>query len=96
MTFSTAVGVGADGDVRRLSLQVIAQTDDPLIAESFVDVAVASGRAAALCSEIAGRVSAWAATVEVVRERHDVVAAVSGEDSLLERTVHAACAVPSP
>jgi hypothetical protein len=95
-TLSTAVGVDAEGTARRLSLQVIAQTDDPLIAESSVDVAISSGRAAALCAEISGRAPAWASTIEVVAERHDLVAAASGEDSLLERTVHATCAVPPP
>jgi len=34
-------------------------------------------------------------TIEVATERHDVVAQVEGESSLLERTVHASCEVPS-
>ncbi len=33
--------------------------------------------------------------IEVATERHDVVARVEGGESLLERTVHASCEVPS-
>jgi hypothetical protein len=34
-------------------------------------------------------------SIEIVTERHDVVAQVEGSPSLLERTVHASCAVPT-
>ena len=95
-TLSTAVGVETGGAVRRLSLGAIARTDDPLIAESLVDRAIAADRGAALCAEIAGRVrDASIDTIEVVEERHDIVDRAAGRDSLLERTVHTRCEVGS-
>jgi hypothetical protein len=51
----TAVGVRPDGTWSRLSLPLIADTDDPLIAEDRVADAVNSGRAEALCTAIAAR-----------------------------------------
>jgi hypothetical protein len=51
--------------------------------------------------EIAVRAAEWVglppdtATIDVVTERHDVVAQVEGASSLLDRTVHASCAVSS-
>ena len=68
---------------RRLSMDVIARTDDPLIAASRVADAVAAGRADELCAEIAGRAPSDVVAVIVVRERHDVVDGARGEDSLL-------------
>ena len=44
VSISTAVGLDGTGGRRRLSLQAIAETDDPLIAESAVDDAVRRGR----------------------------------------------------
>ena len=94
-TFVTAQGQRADGSARRLSIDVIARTDDPLIAASRVADAVASGRADELCAEIAGRVSSDVVAVVVVRERHDVVDGARGEDSLLSREQLSRCAVGS-
>jgi hypothetical protein len=93
---ATAVGFDATGIELRLSMATIAETDDPLIAESRVDRAIAAGRAGELCAEIAARAHGrGVVTVEVVEERHDVVARTEGRASLLERTVHARCAAPS-
>ena len=93
-TLSTAVGVESGGDVRRLSLGTIARTDDPLIAESLVDRAIAADGGAALCIEIAGRVRDESIdAIEVVAERHDIVDRAAGRDSLVDRTVHARCDV---
>ena len=94
-TFVTARGVSADGSARRLSIDVIARTDDPLIAASRVDDAVAAGRADELCAEIAARASSDLVAVVVVRERHDVVDGARGEDSLLESEQLARCKVSS-
>ena len=93
VTLSTAIGIDGAGADRRLSLDVIGRTDDPLIAESAVDQAIAEGRADVLCADIAGRAPDGVVTIEVVEERHDAVARVRRETSLLERTVHARCAV---
>jgi len=93
VSISTAVGVDASGARRRLSLRAIADTDDPLIAESAVDDAVRRGEAGALCAEIAARVPDDLERVEVVAERHDVVARAAGRPSLLDRSVRASCGV---
>ena len=94
-TFVTAHGERADGSAHRLSINVIARTDDPLIAASRVADAVAAGRADELCAEIAARAPSDVVAVVVVRERHDVVDGARGEDSLLQREQLARCAVPS-
>jgi len=90
-TFVTARGERADGSVRRLSMEVIARTDDPLIASSRVADAVAGGRAGELCAEIAARSPQDVVAVVVVRERHDVVDAARGDESLLSREELARC-----
>jgi molybdate-binding protein len=74
-------------------LSTIAGTDDPLIAESSVAEAIASGRADALCVQIARRASGVLVRIEVVEERHDVVARAKHESSLVDRQVKAACEV---
>lgn len=94
-TFVTAHGQRADGSARRLSIDVIARTDDPLIAASRVGDAVAAGRADQLCAEIAARAPSDLVAIVVVRERHDVVDGARGEDSLLNREQLARCEVPS-
>jgi hypothetical protein len=91
VSISTAVGVDGAGGRRRLSLRTIAETDDPLIAESAVDDAIRRGEAHALCAEIAARVPDGIERVEVVAERHDVVARAAGRPSLLDRSVLAVC-----
>lgn len=93
VTLSTAVWIDSGGAARRLSLQVIARTDDPLIAESLVDEAIARGRADELCAEIAARAPVDAVAIEVVEERHYIVARTIDAESLLARTVHARCEV---
>ena len=94
-TFVTAYGERADGSAHRLSIDVIARTDDPLIAASRVADAVAAGRADELCAEIAARAPSDVVAVVVVRERHDVVDGARGEDSLLQREQLARCTVSS-
>jgi hypothetical protein len=94
-TLATAVGIDAAGAEHRLSLATIAATDDPLIAESFVMAMIGAGRAEGLCAEIAGRARRPLVRIEVVEERHDVVARARHESSLLDRRVHAVCEVRS-
>jgi hypothetical protein len=92
ITLSTAVGVVSDGRVVRLSPELIARSDDPLIAESLVGNAITAGRSDALCAEIAARVPTDVVAVEVVQERHDVARRGLG-DTLLGRVPHARCEV---
>ena len=76
----------------RLSLGVIGASSDPLIVAGELRTAIRNGRAVERCEEIAARVDDPSIeAVAVVMERHDVVAQVEGEPSLLERTVHATC-----
>lgn len=93
--FATAVGYDASERQRRLSLGAIARTDDALIAQSAVRNAIAAGRAEDYCREIAGRVGRDVVRVEVVEERHDVIAWADRRPSLAERAVRATCEVAS-
>jgi hypothetical protein len=96
VSLATAAGIDATGERTRLSLRAIARTDDPLIGQATVERAIDGGSAStlALCREVAGRVPDGVVRVEVVTERHDVVALAAGRDSLVDRTVHATCEVP--
>lgn len=99
VTFATAQAIDGDGDVSTLTLGVIGDSDDPLIVAGELRDAIRDDRADQRCAEIAQRAQRWdglpadATSIEVVTERHDVVARVKGGDSLLERTVHASCEV---
>ena len=101
VTFATAQAVDASGMATALTLAVIGDSDDPLIVAGELRDAIRDGRAQQRCLEIALRAATWddlppdTATIEVVTERHDVVAQVEGASSLLDRTVHASCAVSS-
>jgi hypothetical protein len=93
-TLATAVGVDAAGGVHRLSLATIAATNDPLIAESSLYEAIRTGRAGAVCVQIARRAGGFLVRIEVVEERHDLVARAKHKGSLLERRLDASCEVP--
>jgi hypothetical protein len=102
VTFATVQAVDADGTTSSLSLGIVGDSDDPLIVAGELRAAISDGRADQRCEDIAARVAGWGGLppggdirIEVVTERHDVVAHVEGEPSLLERTVHASCGVPS-
>ena len=96
--FSTVVGVDADGTRIPLSLRVIAGTDDALVAQAEVERRIGAAESAALCHDVAERLAEQASDrverVEVVTERHDLVALVSGDESLLDRDLHATCGPP--
>jgi hypothetical protein len=101
VAFATAQAVDSSGMVTALTLAVIGDSDDPLIVAGELRDAIRDGRAQQRCLEIALRAAEWdglppdTATIDVVTERHDVVAQVEGASSLLDRTVHASCAVSS-
>jgi hypothetical protein len=101
VTIPTAVGVDQRGAEHRLTLQVIGASDDPLIVAGELRTAIRQNRADERCQAIAERASSSLGEldlvrIEVVMERHDVVAQVAGEPSLLERTVHAECSPGAP
>ena len=101
VTFATAQAVDANGVTSTLTLGVIGDSDDPLIVAGELRDAIRDGRAHERCEEISGRAAAWgglpadSTSIEVVTERHDVVVQVEGGQSLIARTVHASCEVPS-
>ncbi len=101
VTFATAQVVDANGVTSTLTLRVIGDSDDPLIVAGELRDAIRDDRAGQRCEEIAQRAAEWmglpteSMSIEVVTERHDVVVQVEGGDSLIDRTVHASCEVPS-
>jgi hypothetical protein len=92
---STAVGITADGQVRRLSPELISGGYEPVRAYVTVEASIAQGDTADLCREIAERTVKSRAddviAIEVVTEVHDVVAWFEGEKDPLQRIVHARC-----
>ena len=101
VTFATAQAVDGAGGITTLTLSVIGDSDDPLIVAGELRDAIRDDRAQQRCDEIARRAAAWQGLpdgverIDVVTERHDVVAQVEGAPSLLDRTVHASCVVPA-
>jgi hypothetical protein len=91
----TAVAVGADGGVIRLTPAEIGGTAVVNQAASVVTTAIVGSRAAELCATIAGRLAGESApvTVEVVTERYDAVRWFDGDRTPVERVVHARCPV---
>jgi hypothetical protein len=96
-SFDTAVGVDEQGRLSRLSPEEIAGGYEPMLAAETVSKAVRNGTADGLCSEIAARTrDDDVVRIEVVTETYDTVRWFDGEESPLDRTVHAACEVPTP
>jgi hypothetical protein len=91
----TAVGVTADGTVRRLSPELISGGYEPIRAFATVDASIAKGDTDALCGEIAERTAAQRTSdvvaIEVVTEVHDVVSWFDGQKEPSQRIVHARC-----
>ncbi len=94
-SYVTALGVTDTGANRTLSTSTIAETMDWLIAQSFLNDAVARGEGAQVCQQIADRAPVDLSAIEIATERHDTVARLRGEESLLQRKVHARCEVRS-
>ena len=88
---STAVGTDHRGAIRRLSMDHIARSRDPLVTEALVDTAIRNADADELCREIASRVGDDISEISVVEERHDLERYASGDPSLIHRQVQARC-----
>lgn len=89
---------GGTGGQRRLSMALVAETDDPLIAESRLEQAIRSGRAMELCEEIAARVAVdpdlrRINLVEVLTEHLDLIGFVADDAAPVGTQVHARCGV---
>ena len=97
-TLVSAVGLTESGDIIRLSLSLVASTDDPLVAESFIERALRDGHVEETCRDIANRVAdaaehANAVDIAIVSERVDLVDFVES-GTVRDRTIHLACPVP--
>lgn len=79
-SFITAVGLLDDGSEARLTMQTIAETDDPLIAERRTRTAAANDPDQ-LCQSIAARVESPVTTVEVRTEIYGLNAAIEVRDT---------------
>ena len=93
----TAVGVTADGTIRRLSPELISGGYEPIRAFATVEASIDNGDTDVLCTEIAERTAAQRSTdvvvIEVVTEVHDVIAWFDGQKEPQQRIVHARCAL---
>ena len=67
--FVTARGIDIHGDLVELSINEIAQTDDPLVAEVVLRDAEQLDALTSTCRQIAGRVDQPLVSVEIVRIR---------------------------
>jgi hypothetical protein len=92
---TAAVGVEADGSVRRLSPAAIAGGQEPIHAVAVLDHAIEAGTADELCTEIVDRLQQTdgLVAVEIVTERHDVVGWFEGNTEPMARNVFARCPV---
>lgn len=108
VSVATANGITAAGDESRLTLDVIGESDDPLIVAALVRDAVRGGQTEtdALCRQIANRaagdgdgdrdaIGAGFDQIMIVSESHNVVDHTSDRQSLVSRQVHTTCPVPS-
>jgi len=95
----TAVGVTGEGQLRRLSPELISGGYEPVRAFATVEASIANGDTPELCLEIAERASKSRASdlvaIEVVTEVHDVVAWFEGQKEPSQRIVHARCPIDS-
>ena len=90
----TAVGVTLDGQIRRLSPELISGGYEPVRAFATVEASIDNGDTAELCEEIAVRTVKNRddlVAIEVVTEVHDVVAWFEGHKEPSQRIVHARC-----
>ena len=90
----TAVGVTLEGQVRRLSPELISGGYEPVRAFATVEASIDNGDTAELCEEIAERTVKSRddlVAIEVVTEVHDVVAWFEGHKEPSQRIVHARC-----
>ena len=91
----TVVGRGVDEERHRLSPELIAGSDEPVLAAETVRFAVRDGTTTALCAEVAARLDdagSELVAVEVVTEAHDLDRP-GDTRGLLEVVVHERCPV---
>ena len=86
----TVVEVRVGGGTTRLTPELIAGTDEVVLASVTVERAVRNGQAEDLCREVAGRLGSGR-YARVQSERHDVVDLVANGAMPLAVEVHAEC-----
>lgn len=92
---TNVAGIGAGGEVHRLSAREVTGTDEVMLAVATVVRAVNEGRAEELCAAVAAGVDRpEVMAVEVRTERVDSVAWLEGDREPESVTVHARCEVP--
>jgi hypothetical protein len=90
----TAVGITAAGEQERLTPEVIAGGYEVIHAARTVSKAIRSGDAPALCAEIAARSGDDdIVRIEVVTETYDTIRWFDGDETPVDRVVHASCEV---
>ena len=88
----TAVFVAESGNIYRLNPEIIAGTDEVILAAQTVSLSIANGTTAQLCEEISDRFDAdTAGQIEVVTEVFDAVNWYADDKAPISRTVHATC-----
>jgi hypothetical protein len=86
----TAVMIADDGSVQRLSPELIAGTDEPVLAAVTLTRGIRRGDASIMCEEIAARIGGLA-VVEVRTEHHNVINFIADDAPPLGITTHASC-----
>jgi hypothetical protein len=88
----TAVFVDTSGSIFRLNPEIIAGTDEVILAAQTVSHSIANRMTAQLCAEIRDRFDAeTTGQIEIVTEVFDAVNWYAGDKSPISRTVHATC-----
>jgi hypothetical protein len=92
---TNVAGIGAGGEVHRLSAAEVTGTDEVMLAVATVVRAVNEGRAEQLCASVAaGLDRPEVVAVEVRTERVNSVRWLQGDREPESVTVHARCEVP--
>ena len=88
----TAVFVTESGTIFRLNPEIIAGTDEVILAAQTVSHSITNGTTAQLCAEIRDRFHAeTTGQIEIVTEVFDAVNWYADDKSPLSRTIHATC-----
>jgi len=88
----TAVFVTESGSIFRLNPEIIAGTDEVILAAQTVSLSIANGTTAQLCEEISDRFDTnRAGQIEIVTEVFDALNWYANDKAPISRTVHATC-----
>jgi len=98
--FVTAQGRTASGERRELSIRVLADTDDPLVAQSRMQQLVSDSQLDSGCAAIATRSrdldDVEVIAIEIVSVTHNIFHAATNPTGQVGRIVLEHCEVPRP